>query len=197
MVPATETRIEVFRQTVERLGIISGQLDTLAVTLARADELPALIARTFYPIERKLLAEEQAAIGHPVRLRIRQSQLESELRQGWLVAIEQLRAATDAASFHVTAAAGGTEVVRTFPFARKHLEELARHRDMPATATAATRLAFLRRAWLTIDAAVASLGEIRFETQRRRESQPQKQQFSSSSTTVRNSSKSTASGWGG
>jgi hypothetical protein len=82
MVPATDTRIETFRQTVERLGIITAQLQTLAVTLARADELPALIARTSYPIERKLLAEEQAAIEHPVGLRIRQSQLESELRQG-------------------------------------------------------------------------------------------------------------------
>lgn len=193
----TDTRIEAFHQTVERLGIIAGQLDTLAVTLARADELPALIARTSYPIERKQLAEEQAAIGHPVGLRIRQSQLESELRQGWLVAIEQLRAATDAATVQVTTAAGGTEVVRTFPFARKHLEELERHRDMPATATTAARLAFLRRAWLTIDAAVASLGEIRFEMQRGREFQPQKQQFSSSSTTARNSSKNTASGWGG
>ena len=169
MVPSTETRIEVFRQTMERLGIIAGQLHTLAVTLARADELPALIARTSYPIERKRLAEEQAAIGHPVGLRIRQSQLESELRQGWLVAIEQLRAATDAASFHVTAAAGGMEVVRTYPFARRHLEELARHRDMPATATTAARLAFLRRAWLTIDAAVASLGEIRWDARQRAE----------------------------
>ena len=109
MVPATETRIEAFRQTVERLSIITAQLHTLAVTLARADELPALIARTSYPIERKLLAEEQAGIGHPLGLRVRQAQLESELRQGWLVAIKQLRAATDAAADHVTTAAGGTE----------------------------------------------------------------------------------------
>lgn len=164
MVPSTETRIEAFLQTVERLSIITGQLRTLAVTLARADDLPTLIARTSYPIERKLLAEEQAAIGHPVGLRIRQAQLESELRQGWLVAIERLRAATDAASFHVTATAGGREVARTFPFARKHLEELARHRNMPATTAA--RLAFPRRAGLTIDAAVASLGEIRFDARK-------------------------------
>ena len=67
------------------------------------------ISSQSYPIKRKLLAEEQAAIGHPGGLRIRQVQLKSELRQGWLVASEQLRAATDAAADHVTTAAGGTE----------------------------------------------------------------------------------------
>jgi hypothetical protein len=167
MVPATETRIETFRQMVERIGSITAQLDTLAVTLARADELPSLIARTSFPIERKQLAEEQAAIGHPLGLRIMRVQLESELRLEWLVAIEQLRAATDAAAAQVSTAAGGKEVARAIPFARRHLEELARHRDMPTTATAAARLAFLRQAWLTIDAALAAFGEIRFDARRR------------------------------
>ena len=56
MVPATDTCIEAFRQTVERIGSLTGQLDTLAVTLARAHKLPNLIFRTSYPIKRKLLA---------------------------------------------------------------------------------------------------------------------------------------------
>jgi hypothetical protein len=62
-------RIEAFRSTLERLDTITGQLQTLAITLARADELPGLTARTFYPYDRQLLSEEQAAIGHPLRLR--------------------------------------------------------------------------------------------------------------------------------
>jgi hypothetical protein len=64
----------------------------------------------------------------------------------------------------VITAAGGTQVVQTYRFARSHLEELARHRDLPANATPTARLAFLRQAWLVIDAAVASLGEIRFDS---------------------------------
>ncbi len=44
---------------------------------------------------------------------------------------------------------------------------LERHRILPATTTTAARLAFLRRAWLTIDAAVASLVEIRFDARER------------------------------
>jgi hypothetical protein len=167
MVPASDTRIEAFRQTVERLGIITAQLQTLAATLARAEELPGLIARTSYPIERQQLAEEQAAIGHPVGLRIRQAQLESELRQGWLVAFEQLRVAMDAAAAHVRTAAGGPEAARVFPLAHRVLAELERHRTLPATASNAVRLAQLRKGWMAIDATMATLGEIRFEARQR------------------------------
>jgi hypothetical protein len=175
MEPATDNRIEAFRVTVDRLGIVLGQLHALAVTIARAEELPGLIARTSYPIERQQLAEEQAVIGHPVGLRIRQSQLDSELRQGWLVAFDQLRGAMDASAAHVRTAAGGPEAVRTFPLARRVLAELERHRIQPATASNPIRLAQLRQAWMAIDATMATLGEIRFEA-RQRLDQPQKQQ---------------------
>ena len=60
----TDTRIEAFRQTVERLSSIPGILDTLGITIARADELPGLIAKTSYPLDRRWLEEEQTAIGH-------------------------------------------------------------------------------------------------------------------------------------
>jgi hypothetical protein len=73
---------------VERLGSITAQLDTLAVPLARADELPGLIARTSFPIKRKQPAEEHAAIGYPLGRRIRRVQLASELPQVWMVAID-------------------------------------------------------------------------------------------------------------
>jgi hypothetical protein len=66
-----------------------------------------------------------------------------------------------------------------------------------ATESVKVRLAFLESAWPAIDAALASLCEIRFDAQRQRQSQPQKQQFLSSSTIARSSSKSTASGYGG
>lgn len=163
---ANDTRIEAFRQTVERIRIITAQLQTLAVNLARAKELPGLISRASSPIERQHLSEEQAVIGHPLGLQIRRSQLESELRQGWVAAAEQLRAATDAASVQVTTAAGGTEAARALPFARRHLEELAKYRDLPATASPPVRLGFLRQAWMAIDAAMAAPGEIRFEARR-------------------------------
>lgn len=64
---------------------------------------------------------------------------------------------------HVTAAAGGANAVKVFPFARRHL-----HRSLPATASTAARLAFLRSAWFAIDAAMGSLDEIRFDARQRR-----------------------------
>ena len=78
----TDTRIEAFRQTVERLTLIPGQLQTLAITLARTDEIPGIMARCSCRSDAARVREEQAAIGHSLSLRIRLSQLESELRQG-------------------------------------------------------------------------------------------------------------------
>ena len=126
------------------MHILPAQLQMLAVNLARAKELPGIIACTSTPIERQNLSEEQSAIGHPLGLQIWRSQLESELRQGWLAAAEQPRAATDAATVQVTTAAAGTEAARALPFARRALEELARHRALPPTASIAVRLGFFR-----------------------------------------------------
>jgi len=163
-----DARIEAFRQTVERLATIPGQLSALSVTLARANDLPGLIAATPYPDERRRLREEQSAIGYSSTHRIRQARLESELRQGMYAAREPLRAAIDAATGYVCIAAGGQEAARSFPFARRHLEELARHRTfLPATMSTGAALAFLESAWLAIDAAMGSLGEIRWEARRR------------------------------
>ena len=159
----TDTRIEAFRQAMERLTLIPGQLQTLAIILARADELPGIMARCSCRLDSARLREEQAAIGHPLSLRLRLSQLESELRLGFSAIGDQLRVAIDAATAHVTTAAGGHDVVRSFPFARRHLEELAMHRTMPTTASTAGRLVFIRSAWMAIDAAMASLDEIRFD----------------------------------
>ena len=162
---ATHDLIEVFRQSVEHATKIQGQLQTLAITLVRADELPGLIGRCPYPSENQLLRDEQAAIGHPLRLRIRQSQLENELRQVHAVIDGHLRAAVDAATKLVTDTAGGELAVRSYPFAQRVLAELARHRTMPPLLAA--RPEFLRLAWLTLDAAMASLDEIRFDARQR------------------------------
>ena len=159
--------IEAFRQTVERLATIPGQLSALSVTLARANDLPGLIAATPYPDERRRLREEQSAIGYSNTHRIRRFRLESELRQGMYAARETLRSAIDAATEYVGIAAGGPEAVRTFPFARRHLEELARHRTfLPASMSTEAALRFLESAWLAIDAAMGSLGEIRFDSEK-------------------------------
>lgn len=158
----TDIRIEAFRQTVERLTLIPGQLQTLGITLARANELPGLIANTPCPGDRKRLRGEQSAIGHSLSLRIRLSRLESELRQGFSAVGDQLQAAVAAATEHVTIAAGGQEAVKGFPFARRHLVELTRHRTLPTAASTASRISFLRSAWEAVDAAMASLDEIRF-----------------------------------
>ncbi len=162
----TDTRIEAFRQTVERLTLIPGQLQTLAITLARADELPGIMARCSCRLDAARLREEQTAIGYPMTHRIRQAQMESELRQGLFAVREQLQAAIAAATEYVGIAAGGPEAAKTYPFARRHLEELARHRVMPfSTESTTARLAFLESAWQVIDAALASLCEIRYDVQ--------------------------------
>jgi hypothetical protein len=53
-----DIRIETFRQTVERLTNLTGALQTLAITLHRANELPGLIASTTYPTDRQRFREE-------------------------------------------------------------------------------------------------------------------------------------------
>ena len=164
MLSESDPRIETFSQTVERLSLIPGALQTLAITLHRANELPGLIANTNYSIDRQRFREEQSAIGYPMTHRIRQAQMESELRQGLFTIRDQLRTAIDAATEYVGIAAGGHDAVKTHPFARRVLAELERHRVMPAaTEGEKVRLGFLESAWLAIDAALASLCEIRFE----------------------------------
>jgi hypothetical protein len=164
-----DIRIETFRQTVERLTLIPGALQTLAITLHRANQLPGLIANTPYPGDRQRFREEQSAIGYPMTHRIRQAQWESELRQGLFDVRGQLRASIAAATEYVGIAAGGPEAVKTFPFARRILEELERHRVMPsATESVKVRLSFLESAWQAIDAALASLCEIQFDAQERK-----------------------------
>ena len=100
--------------------------------------------------------------------RIRQAQWESELRQGLFDVRDQLRAAIDAATAYVSIAAGGPDAVKTFPFARRVLAEMERHRVMPsATESTTARLAFFESAWRAIDGALASLCEIQFDVLRR------------------------------
>jgi hypothetical protein len=164
-----DIRIETFRQTVARLTVIPGALQTLDITLQRANELPDLIANTDYSIDRKRFREEQSAIGYPMTHRIRQSQMESELRQGLFGVRDQLRSAIDAATEYAGIAAGGHDAVKTYPFARRVLAELERHRVMlPATESTTARLAFLESAWQAIDGALASLCEIRFDASERK-----------------------------
>jgi hypothetical protein len=169
MLPESDPRIETFRETVERLTLLPGALQTLAITLHSANELPALLDQCNCRLDAARLREEQTAIGYPLTHRIRQAQWESELRQGLHDIRDQLRAAIDAATEYVGIVAGGPEAAKTYPFARRVLEELARHRVMPsATESTTARLAFLESAWQAIDAALASLGEIRYDAQERR-----------------------------
>jgi hypothetical protein len=158
-----DIRIETFRQTVERLTLLPGALQTLAITLHRANEIPGLLKQCSCRLDAARLREEQTAIGYPMTHRIRQAQWESELRQGLHTVRDQLRAAIDAATEYVGIAAGGRDAVKTYPFARRILAELERHRVMPsATQSVKVRLGFLESAWQAIDAAMASLCEIRF-----------------------------------
>lgn len=66
----------------------------------------------------------------------------------------------------------GPTTVKIYTITRKdgYLEVLAMHRTMPTTASNAGRHVFIRSAWQAIDAAMASLDEIRFDAQQRRES---------------------------
>jgi hypothetical protein len=167
MLPESDPRIDAFRQTVAHLDAIPGILDTLGITIARADELPGLIAKASYPLDRQWLQEEQSAIGQPMTLRIRQVQLQNELRQGLANIGESLRAAIDAARTHVTMAAGGAQAVEKSTLACRHLSMLTRYSSpLPATETIRLRLGLLTTAWQVIDAAISSLDEIRFDAQR-------------------------------
>ena len=163
----TDPAIEAFRQTLDRLDSITSQQQTLAIALLRADELPGLIGRCRYPSESQWLREEQATIGQPVALRIRQSQLESELQQVNSVIGDHLRAAIEAASAHVITAAGGPEIAGVYPLALRVRAELIRHRAIPPTASPTARHVFLGQAWMSIDAAMATLHEIRFSPRQR------------------------------
>jgi hypothetical protein len=164
----TDARIDAFRQTVKHLTLIPGILNTLSVTLHRANELPDLIAQARYPGELRMLKDEHSTIGYAMTHRIRQSQLENELHHGLYAAREPLREAIVSATEHVGIAAGGPELALRFPFARYHLNELARHRVLPtATESTAARLAFIESAWQAIDFAMASLNEIRFDARER------------------------------
>jgi hypothetical protein len=167
---ATDPAIEAFRQTLERLDSINSQLRTLTITILRADELPGLIGRCRYPSESQWLREEQAIIGQPVALRIRRSQLDNELQQVNSVIGDQLRAAIEAATAHVITAAGGPEVAGVFPLALRVRADLTRHRAIPPTASPSARLVFLGQAWMAIDAAMATLHEIRFYSRERNSS---------------------------
>ena len=160
---ATDIRIDAFRQTVERADTLHRQLETLAITIARADELPGLLQGSGDGMEARWLREEQAAIGHPLALRIRHSQLESELRQIRVGVDEQLRAALDAAAELVTQAAGGADGVMASPFVQRHLAVLARNRSGPSLpSTPESRQRHYNTALCDIDASLAAVPEIEF-----------------------------------
>ena len=161
----TDPAIEAFRQTLDRLDSITSQQQTLTIALLRADELPGLIGRCRYPSESQSLREEQATIGHPASLRTHRSQLDNELQQVNSVIGAHLRAAIEAASAHVITAAGGPEIAGVYPPALRVRADLIRHRAIPPTASPTARHVFLGQAWMSIDAAMATLGEIRFGVQ--------------------------------
>lgn len=161
----TDPAIEAFRQTLEGHNTIISQLQTLAITIFRAGELPGLIQQSG-GLDARWLREEQTALGHPVRLRILRSHLDNELRQVISVIDEQLRAALDAITDMVTAAAGGPGAVMS-PFVRRHLAELAKNRSAPPVpVTQASRQRRFDIALRDIDASLAALQEIRSEVRR-------------------------------
>jgi len=134
----------------------------------RMRPFPAMIGNCGCGPQAAWLREEVAALGHPLALRIRHSQLQSELLRIQLVIGEQMRAALDAAAQLVTRAAGGTDAVPAVPFVRVLLEELARYRSGPTLpATPKSRQTHLRATWMAIDAAVAAVPEIQFDARQR------------------------------
>ncbi len=148
--------------------MLQAKLLTLSIDLARRDELPGTIAECGCGPQAAWLRREMATLGHPLSIRIRHVQMERELREALAGAGVSMCAALDAAAQLVTVAAGGSDAVTTFPFARSHLRELARHHSGPlAPATRESWLAHLRTAWRDIDAAVAAVPEIRFEARHR------------------------------
>ena len=102
---------------------------------------------------------------HPLSYRIRWSRKESELREVLGGAGAAKLAALDAAAQLVTVAAGGAAAGTASPFIQRPLEELARYRTGPPfPAKSDSRLAHNRAAWRAIDAAVAAVPEIQFES---------------------------------
>ena len=164
----SDSRIEDFRQTVERVASLQLTLETLTDGIARRNELPAMIGDCGCGPQAAWLREELAASPHPLALRIRHSRLEGELRDVLAGVWTSMRTALDAAAQIVTQAAGGTNAVMAFPFVQRHLAELARYRSgPPVPATPKSRHIHLRAAWLAIDAAVAAVPEIQFDARQR------------------------------
>jgi hypothetical protein len=110
----SDSKIEAFRLSLERVSALQGQLQSLGIAIARADELAGLISRAPDPSDRKILLEEQSATGHSLTLRIRQSRLESDFRRVWPLACAEKLAALDAAAQLVTVAAGGRDAAPGF-----------------------------------------------------------------------------------
>jgi hypothetical protein len=160
----SDNRIEYFRQTVERVAALQATLETLTDAIARRNELPAIIGDCGCGPQAAWLREEMAALGHPLALRIRHSQLGSELREVLAGVRTSMSAALDAAAQLVTQATGGTDAVMASAFVQRHLAELARYRSGPPhPATPGSRLAHLRTAWMAIDTALAAVPEIQFD----------------------------------
>ena len=162
----TDSRIDSFRQCVERVAALQAELNTLNIALARRDELPGLIEGCA-GVEARWLRDELAASAHPLAFVIRQVTVERELRGVLAGLTVTMLAALDAAQQLVTAAAGGPDALAALPFARRHVEELARYQSVvPATPEA--RQTHLAAVWQVIDAAVAAVPEIEFELRRRK-----------------------------
>ncbi len=164
----SDSRIEDFRQTVERVASLQLTLETLTDGIARRNELPAMMVDCGCGPQAAWLREELAALGHPLALRIRHSRLESDLREVLAGVWTSMRAALDAAAQLVTQAAGGSYAVTMDPFAQVLLADLARYHSGPTLpATPKSRQAHLRAAWMAIDAAVAAVPEIQFDARHR------------------------------
>ena len=159
----TDSRIDSFRQAVERADSLQRRLNTLSVTIFRRDELTGLIERGGGNYDSRMLQEELAASEHPLALRTRRVRMELELREVLAVAEAAMRPALDAITDMVTAAAGGPGAAMS-PFVRRHLAELAKNRSAPPVpVTQASRQRRFDIALRDIDASLGALREIRSE----------------------------------
>ncbi len=160
-----DIRIDAFREAVERASSLQSQLQMLECSIFLKEENTRRLENDHVSdYERHWLSESMKHGEHVHWLRIRRVKAETALRKALPQAIEAKASALDAVAELLIRAVGGKASLLTFPFARHHYQEMARHRPGPSLRLGqAARLAHLRKTWKAIDFAVGSLQQIEFE----------------------------------
>lgn len=165
MLPGIDSRIDVFCEALERADSLQAELRMLECSIFHHEEKARRLKNDdLSDYERRWLTDSLHHREHVHSLRTRRVKAEIALRKALPSAIEAKGGALDAVVELLIKAVGGRAGLLTFPFARYHYLEMARHRPGPSLRLGQdARLAHLRETWKAIDFAIGSLQQIEFE----------------------------------